>query len=456
MTEKRLDIMAQSAAEDLKVEGNPPWLKDRLEWFQDQKFGLMMHWGLYGLWGCIESWPLVEEDTWARPEGLKAWVERGKDIKRFQTDYWNLNRVFNPGKFAPEKWADAAKYAGMKYVAFTTKHHDGFCLFDTKTTDYRVTHPSCPFHSNPRSNIVREVFNAFRARDFGISCYFSKSDWHVPYYWIPDAPARTRHPNYDTHTRPEIWAKFKIFVHQQVEELMTGYGRIDVLWLDGGQVRPPDQDIDMPRMAAMARRHQPGLIIADRTVGGCYENILTPEQTVPDTPLGHTWESCMTMAENWGFSPNDKYKSARTLLHMLIDVAAKDGNLLLNVGPTPDGEFPPEATDRLKAIGDWMAINAEAIHGTRACKPYKDGNICFTQKGEWMYAIILAEENESRPKGKARIPGFVPAAGKPVELLGVHSPLVWEKVGDGIEVSLPEGCLPCDHAWVLKILPRER
>jgi alpha-L-fucosidase len=250
-----------------------------------------------------------------------------------------------------------------------------------------------------------------------------------------------------------VWEKFKTFVHQQVEELMTGYGRIDVLWLDGGQVRPPDQDIDMPRMAAMARRHQPGVIIADRTVGGCYENILTPEQSVPDAPLGHTWESCMTMAENWGFNPNDKYKSVRTLLHMLIDVVAKDGNLLLNVGPTPDGEFPPEAMDRLKAIGDWMLVNGEAIHGTRACKPYKEGNVCFTQKGEWVYAIVLAEEGETRPKAKVRIRGVAPAAGKPILMLGVSTPLVWEKVDEGIEILLPAGCLPCDHAWVVKILP---
>lgn len=187
---------------------NEAWLKQRLEWFQDLKFGFMMHWGPYSQWGCIESWPLVEVDRWARPDDLPAWVERGRDMDRFRRDYWALPAAFNPARFDPRAWAAAAKAAGMKYVVFTTKHHDGFCMFDTRLTDYRITAPDVPFHSNSRSNVVREVFDAFRSAGFAIGAYFSKADWHHPDYWDPSMPATTRNPNYDTLARPEKWERF--------------------------------------------------------------------------------------------------------------------------------------------------------------------------------------------------------------------------------------------------------
>jgi len=184
-----------------------------------------------------------------------------------------------------------------------------------------------------------------------ISCYFSKSDWHCPYYWSPDAPVVDRNPNYDTHKNPERWAKFVSFVHRQVEELMTQYGKIDILWLDGGQVRPPDQDINMPKLAAMARSHQPGLIIADRTVGGPYENFLTPEQHIPDKKIEGTWESCITLGTRWNYLPDDKYKPASEVVRMLDGIVADGGNLLLGIGPDSQGLIPAEAAERLREIG---------------------------------------------------------------------------------------------------------
>ena len=138
-----------------------PLVLDKLDRFQDWKFGFMMHWGIYSQWGCIESWPLVEADKWARPDDLKAWTERDKDFKWFFRDYVALNTTFNPQRFDPGKWVTAAKEAGMKYVVFTTKHHDGFCMFDTKQTDYRTTDPSCPFHTNPKADVVKAVFDTF-------------------------------------------------------------------------------------------------------------------------------------------------------------------------------------------------------------------------------------------------------------------------------------------------------
>jgi len=455
MTKDRIDIMSHSGADDLCVDQYPDWLWERLSWFQDMRFGFMVHWGPYCQWGCIESWPLVEEDAWGRPDDLKAWTDRDKDLARFRKDYWALNQTFNPTKFDPGVWADAAKYAGMKYVNFTTKHHDGFCMFDTKTTDYRVTGADCPFHGDPRADIVRGVWDAFRQRDLAISCYFSKSDWHSPYYWDPQRPAPDRNPNYDTHAEPERWAKFSQFVYAQIEELMSNYGHVDILWLDGGQVRAPDQDIDMAKIAEMARRHQPGLIVADRTVGGPYENVLTPEQTIPDAPLGHPWESCLTMGAGWAYRPDDTYKPVRTLIHMLVDIVAKDGNFLLNAGATPDGLIPQPALDRMKAIGEWMAVNAEAIHATRAVAPYKEGNVCFTKKGGQVNAIVLGGEGEDRPPAEVVLSALRPASGSPVQLLGRDEPLEWTESDGRAVVAMPAGDLPCRHAWVLKFTPAE-
>jgi alpha-L-fucosidase len=430
------------------------WLNDRLQWFQDQKFGFMMHWAPYSQWGCIESWPLVEEDKWARPDDLPAWTERGKDMARFTRDYWQLPKTFNPVKFNPAKWAVTAKDAGMKYVVFTTKHHDGFSMFDTRLTDFRITSPSVPFHTNARSNVVREVFNAFRKEKFAIGAYFSKADWHCPDYWDPAQPARTRNPNYDPQAQPEKWRRFVDFTHGQIEELMTGYGPIDILWLDAGQVRPPTQDLQMDRLAAMARSHQPKLIVVDRTVGGRYENYRTPEQEVPEKTLPYTWETCMTMGDQWSFKPHDKYKPTHKLIHLLVDIVGKGGNFLLNVGPQPDGELPAEAVQRMKEIGAWMKISGEAIYGTRPIAPYKEGQVVFTRKAGAAYAIYLTnQEGEGLPE-RVAFAALKPAPNSKIQLLGTKKPLAWATDANGkTAIEIPEALRktpPCQHAFAFK------
>jgi alpha-L-fucosidase len=453
MSQQREDVYAHSDSSEQRHDAYPDWLKERLEWFQDLKFGLLMHWGVYTLWdGCIESWPLVEEDTWARPDDLKPWIERGKDLERLRRDYWALNAQFNPAEFDPTLWAEAAEDAGMKYVAFTTKHHDGFCMFDTKWTDYRVTHAGCPFHKNPRANIAKHVFQAFRDRGFGISCYFSKSDWHSSYYWHPGAPAHDRNPNYDAHKHPERWEKFVQFVHGQITELMTDYGRIDVLWLDGGQVRPPNQDIRMAEIAAKARQLQPGLIIADRTVGGEYENIITPEHTIPEVPLKHPWESCFVMGTSWPYKRNDQYKSTRTLLHMIIDIVGKGGNALLGFGPTPQGTFAPEILVRIRELGRWLRINAEAIYGTRPAFALKEKNVYYTKNGKHIYAIILSDSEGAFLPTVVRLASAKPAPRSEVHLLGYSEPLEWHMVDGQTQIVLPRKDVPCEHAWVIKFV----
>ena len=440
------------------VETDPLVLK-KLEWFQDLKFGLFIHWGTYSQFECEASWPVVEKDKWARPDDLKVWTDRNKDFGWFARDYWALNKTFNPKKFDPGKWADAAKNAGMKYVVFTTKHCDGFSMFDTKQTSYRTTHRSCPFNANPKADVTKAVFDAFREKKFGIGVYFSKADWRHSSYWDPNLPHTNRQVNYDTKTHPDKWAKFVNFIHAQVEELMKNYGPVDSLWLDCGWVRPPEQDINMPKLAAMARSYQPGLMVVDRNAtihgsGSRYENYRTPEQYVPDEPLLYPWETCITMAEQWGYRSDDYYKSARELIHMLVDIIAKGGNFLLNVGPDADGEFPETSLERLKEIGDWLKINGEAIYGTRPIAPYKEGRVCFTQKDKNIYAIYLAKNGEVKIPWKIEISGIQPAAGSQIRLLGYDKPLHWTKNDKGIVIHIPRvlhRSLPCRHAWVFKL-----
>lgn len=429
-----------------------PLVLEKLDAFQDWKFGFMMHWGIYSQWGCIESWPLVEVDTWARPDGLPAWTRRNKDFERFSRDYVALNKTFDPQDFDPDRWASIARQAGMKYVVFTTKHHDGFCLFDTKQTDYRTTHPSCPFHGNPKADVVAGVFNAFRRHGFGIGAYYSKSDWHHPGYWAPEWPHRDRNVNYSTQEHPEKWATFVDFTHNIVEELMTDYGPVDVLWLDGGQVRPPGQDIDMPTLAAMARDHQGGLIVVDRTVGGRYENYLTPEQKVPAEPLPYVWETCMTMGDQWSYKPDDHYKSTRRLIGLLVNIVAKGGNFLLNVGPDANGRLPDPAVQRMREIGRWMQVNGAAIYATRPVPPYKVGQVCLTRKDAKLYAIYLGPDNETTLPQRIELSPVRSA--KSVRLLGSAISLPWTITSSGLSVSVPQSVRqspPCEHAWVLEI-----
>ena len=425
-------------------------LKQRLEWFQDQRFGLFMHWGIYSNLGCIESWPMCWADrSWSNPS-----IKTYEEMVEFRKKYRSQIESFNPTQFEPEQWAKVAKRAGMRYVVFTTKHHDGFCMYDTKLSDFRITSPRCPWSKSPRADVTKEIFNAFRNEGFGIGAYFSKPDWQNEGYWDPNLPALDRNPNYDVFKEPGRWEKFVQYTHGQVHELCANYGPLDILWLDGGQVQKANrQDIRMDELVADARKLQPNLIVVDRTAGGRHENYRTPEQEVPAKPLPYVWESCITMGTQWSFKPNDQYKSTRQLIHLLVDVVAKGGNLLLNIGPQPDGKLPPEAVKRLNEIGDWMAINGEAIHGTRAIEPYKEGRVALTRKGDVVYAIYLPADGEEGPSAKIELSKIRPRAGAEVTMLGSDEKLTWKGSGEGVVVEIPsalQASPPSKHAFVVK------
>jgi alpha-L-fucosidase len=429
------------------VRPGDPLVEQKLDQWQDLKFGLFMHWGTYSEWGVVESWSICPEDEgWTQRKGPYSATYNG-----YKAAYENLQTTFNPVKFNPEKWVKAAKDAGMKYVIFTTKHHDGFCMFDTKETDYKITSSKTPFSSNPRSNVTKEIFNAFRKENFMIGAYFSKPDWHTENYWWSYFPPIDRNVNYDPAKYPEHWQKFKDFTYNQISELMTGYGKVDILWLDGGWVRPKssidttvdwqrgikfNQDIDMPKIAAMGRQKQPGLIVVDRTVSGPYENYTTPEQEVPEVPLDHPWESCITMGNSWSYVPGDHYKSVQQIVQLLVKIVSRGGNLLMNIGPGPDGDWDPVAYERLKGISAWIKINGEGIYNSKSVAPYSTGNIYYTKakNDKAIYAFVLSDQE------KVVLPATITVkVNKPkkVTLLGSNQHLKWKQINDEIQITIP-------------------
>jgi len=427
------------------------------------KFGLLMHWGTYSQWGVVESWSLCPEDEgWTVRKGPYA-----QDWFSYKQAYENLQTTFNPVKFNPEKWALAAKNAGMKYVVFTTKHHDGFNMFDTKQSDYKITGTKSPFANNPKANVAKEIFNAFRDQGFMTGAYFSKPDWNTPDYWWKYFPPKDRNVSYDPKKYPEKWEAFKKFTYNQIEELMSDYGKIDILWLDGGWVRPfssvdtsvewqrtitYNQDIDMANIARMARTHQPGLLVVDRTVHGEYENYVTPEQQVPATYLPYPWESCMTLGNSWSYVPNDEYKSSRKVIHLLTEIVSKNGNLLLNIGPGPDGEWDPNAYARLEDIGKWMQVNGEAIYDAEADAALPgQGKWVFTKKQDCIYAIYqLAAKEAISEIYKLNINTASPI--KKIQILGTDQKIIFKQTSTNLSIFTPVKKLNANtEALVFKI-----
>ncbi len=450
------------------VQDPDPVMQQKLTEWQGLKFGLLMHWGAYSQWGVVESWSICAED--------EGWCRRKSDnYIEYKQEYENLKTTFDPVKFDPSSWARAAKDAGMRYVIFTTKHHDGFCMFDTKYTDYKITDVDCPFHTSPKSNITREIFDAFRTEGLWVGPYFSKPDWHCEYYWWPNFATPDRNVNYDIKSYPERWENYVQFTHNQIMELMSDYGPVDILWLDGGWVQPltdteiskyinsPDykfthiqnQDIRMDELVEKAREKQPGLIVVDRAVHGKNQNYLTPENTVPDKTLPYPWESCIISGGSWSWIPDAKYMSPRKVVHMLCDIVCKGGNLLLNIAPGPDGAWDPGAYEMLEGVGEWMDVNSEAIYKTHPIEPYKEGKVCFTQVEDGtVYLIYLADEKEEFPPSKIWSSLFQPPKGAKMKLLGSDTEIPWEKIGDGFVANLPEsltGMPSKGIAWVLKI-----
>ena len=419
-------VHEQSKTEDY-VWPTDPQVLEKLKQWQDKKFGVLMHWGLYSVPGIVESWSICSEDV--------DWISRNKDMSYadYKRWYWGQKDKLNPEKFNPDEWADIMKKAGMKYMIFTTKHHDGFCMYDSKYTDFSIAHG--PFANNPRMNIAKEVFEAYRKKDFMIGCYFSKPDWHCEWFWNPYYDTPNRRINYKKKQHPDWWQNYRKFTQNQLNELTTDYGNIDILWLDGGWIT--GEDVGLDTVLVDARKRNPGMISVDRTIRGKNENYQTPERGIPTTLQNIPWESCITLSNDWGWTPNAPFKSPEKVIAMLSEIVAKGGCLALGVGPKYDGTIEPAVTERLLKIGKWLDVNGEAIYSTITTPHYNDGKVWFTanKDGKTFYAIYIPQDGEQLPQ---TISWTVNKPKGSVTLLQTGKKVKCTKKGDNITVAVPK------------------
>ena len=425
LAQDRGDIVKQADGYEWPTD---PAVLQKLDQWQDLKFGVLMHWGIYATQGMVESWAICNEEWIRRPEGSVY-----EDYKKW---YWDLSKEFNPVKFNPDQWADVFSKAGMKYMIFTTKHHDGFCMFDSQYTDFSIA--KGPFANNPKRDVAKYVFDAFRAKDFMIGAYFSKPDWHHHGFWNPYYATPDRHPNYNIEKRPEWWKSYVDFTQNQLLELTTGkYGKIDILWLDGGWIE--GDQVGLNDVLKKSRAYNPGMLSVDRTIQGPNENYQTPEQSIPKEQKNHPWESCITLTHSWGWSPNVTFKTSRKVIDILAEITAKGGCLALGVGPTPEGLIEDRAIPILEEIGEWLGRCGEAIYSTRITKNYNDGDIWFnaSKDGQTLYAIYALKDEAVLP-ATLSWSGNLPKGGK-VTILN-NGKKVKATVKDGVvTVKLPKG-----------------
>ncbi len=418
----------------------------RTQWFRDARFGMFIHFGAYAV-------P-------ARGE----WVKSTEKLTTEQ--YQKYVDAFNPYAFDAKEWARIAKKAGMKYAVLTAKHHDGFCMFDSKLTDYKIGN-----NFNGR-DVVREFLDAFRAEGIKVGLYYSLIDWNHP-----DYPNVGNHPQRDDkeYAKKKFnWDNYLKYMHGQVEELSKNYGKIDIMWFDYSFDDYSGEKWKAKELVAMLNKNQPGIILDNRlevnqgiTPKGRelspYGDIETPEQAIPDKGIVHvsgkplTWETCLTLNNNWGYTENDNnWKSPTLIIQSLVNCVSKDGNLLLNVGPDATGRIPAKSVEILGEVGKWMSLNSESIYGCGSSTIEKPEWGRITQKGNiiyahWMYPII----------GHINVPGLADKV-KSVTLLSTGAELStssswWGNSGSGnffINVNSPTHAtfeLPDKSDTVIKI-----
>ncbi|MBI2929148.1 MAG: alpha-L-fucosidase [Verrucomicrobia bacterium] len=379
--------------DELKTPRDSKAAPEDVEAWRELRLGMFIHWGPVSLKGTEIGWSRGGERR-----GIGGKGEIPLEV------YDNLYREFNPTNFNAREWVAVAKAMGARYLVFTTKHHDGFCEWDSALTDYKITRS--PFGRD----VVKELADACHEAGLKLGFYHSPPDWH--------------HPDY----RTERHARYVDYLHGQVKELCTKYGRLDIFWFDGLNSTP--QELDSENLLPMIRHFQPHIVINNRS--GLPADHDTPEQEIGHFQIGRAWESCITLGDQWAWKPNDNLKSLKQCLHTLIRCAGGDGNLLFNVGPMPDGRIEPRQVERLKEMGAWLGKFGESIYATRG-GPFAPGPWgVSTSKGNTVYLHVL-----SWPEEKLTLPGLMRKVAQSSVLTGGTADV--KQADERIEISVPPG-----------------
>jgi alpha-L-fucosidase len=446
---------------------------DRLSWYEEAKFGLFVHWGPYSLAGVEASWPIMLPEI--------AAVAFGEQPPISEADYVALPQRFNPVDYDPRAWVRMAQQAGMGYIVFTAKHHDGFCMFDAPGTNYKITHT--PYGRD----VCAQLAEACAEAGMRLCFYYSQLDMHHPGYRDTSKPVVD---NWLGEPRRPGWAAYLDYMEDHLRRLLTAYGPVSALWFDG---LSSHRKYDPPRFHRLIQELSPSTLVNDR-LGGSYD-FVTAEQFIPrrGIPIKHRlsrlsdshfrlllsllkapglntlierlarkyaegslqlasvrtasypspeqfqpWETCMTMNRTWAYNPTDRaYKAAAQLIYSLVEIASRGGNYLLNIGPSSRGTFPPQAIERLRAVGQWMAVNGEAIHGTT-----------YGHLQHLLFGRTTAKENtvylfvwDWPASGKISL-GAMPGEVMEVVLLAGRERLPFKQAGNHFTIEVPK--LPPD------------
>lgn len=415
----------------------------RMKWWREARFGMFIHWGIYAIPAGIHK----EEKI----KGVGEWIQLTGQIPI--ADYEKYAKQFNPVDYNAEEWAKTIKKAGMNYVVITSKHHDGFALWDSKISNYDVI-DFAPYGKD----ILKSLAAACKAQGIKFGLYHSIMDWHHPQAQANGAPKY----DYQKNPNSEFPQYFENFLKPQLEELIYNYDP-DILWFDGEWINDFTHEMGLD-LYQFVRTLKPSIIINNRVDKGrkgmagmnrddkkYVGDFGTPEQEILEGTSIMDWESCMTMNDSWGFKTfDDNWKSSEMLVHNLVDIAAKGGNYLLNIGPTAEGLIPRPSEKRLKKIGEWLDINGEAIYTTQKLeKNYKQGeSIRFTKKKKKPYYYAIALE---QPQKKFIINHIQPKENSSIVLLGHEGKLNWTfDKSKGLIIQIPEE-IPGEIAWTFKI-----
>jgi len=443
---------------------------ERMEWWRDAKFGMFIHWGVYSI-------PAGEWNGKIYP-GISEWIMSHASISI--KDYETLPPKFNPVKFDAEEWVTLARNAGMKYLVITSKHHDGFSMFDSKVSDYDIV-DSTPYGRD----VLKALSEECEKQGIRFCTYYSILDWHHPSQEPSDAELseddEDNWPIYGMNQmKPGRKEEYRQYMKAQLSEIINQYDP-GVLWFDGGWVDWWNHQ-DGRDLQKYIRTIKPDIIHNNR-IGieeDLNEDYGTPEQHIPPGGLDYDWETCMTMNDSWGYKRSDSnWKPAKVLIFNLIDIAGKGGNFLLNVGPTEEGLIPEPSIQRLKEMGKWMKVNGEAIYRTKPWIKRKEGptdisfinsyesdyedfveseytcqDIVFTSKGHTLYAICLAWPSEKVVITSLGEEEMQDLKISEVSMLGSDEDLEWKLSEEGLVISAPDE-KPCDYAYTFKIMMKK-